>query len=200
MYPVKHFPACTQNHYRSIAHSTNVINKIPFAVTAQEVSQFIQRFSANPTIEKHVSGYPLHIIMEKPTGKTMDCFIEFPSSATAAECVQRFDESNMRNRHRLGARHVSLDLSSQAELMSSLFPRARSVKWDHHTGQPVLQQQPSASFPADGFRGYFTLEEIFGLVKFAETPSRVSTQLPVKFGHADDTAVAICSKVPSASL
>lgn len=160
----------------------------------------MQRFTANVPIQKHDKGYPLHIIMEKPTGKTMDCFIEFPDSVAAATCVQRFDQSNMQEKHRIGARHICLDLSNQAELMSCLFPRTRSVVWDKYTGQPLLQQPLPEDLYADRFRGYFTLEEIFGLVKFAETPSRVSVRLLQIEIYANHVEVAICIKVSATSL
>lgn len=126
-------------------------------------------------IKKHSSGYPVHIIMEKPTGKTMDCFVEFPSHEAARDCVKRYEFSAQPGRGtKIGNRCVSLDLSSQAELMRAVFPRARFVKFDELTGRPTIVSHSEDPSWTAGFRGYFNLEEIYGMTRFAETPSRVS--------------------------
>lgn len=134
--------------------------------------------------------------MEKPTGKTMDCLVEFPNLQDAADCVQAFyhqfgDQLDLEaqgfqatHRHqtsKLGPRNVTLDNSSQGELMSALFPRARFVQFDDNTGRPEIvdftaQLQRETGW-SQGFRGYITTEEVFGLVRFAEQPSRVSRDL-----------------------
>lgn len=130
--------------------------------------------------------------MEKPTGKTMDCFVEFPNVEGAADCVRRFyhqfgdqldlEAQGLAKPHRyqtskLGARNVTLDYSSQAELMCALFPRARFVRFHENTGRPEVldfttQLQRETGW-SQGFRGYITTEEVFGLVRFAEQPGRV---------------------------
>lgn len=126
-------------------------------------------------LKKHDSGYPIHIIMEKPTGKTMDCYVEFPTHAAAYECVRRFEHTAYPGRGtKLGTRNVSLDLSNQTELVEAVFPRARLVEFDAYSGRPTilpLDQYPHCGW-SEGFRGYFTLEEIYGITRFAECPSR----------------------------
>lgn len=148
--------------------------QIPFTVSTQEITQFITRFSPIPMLKKHDLGYPIHIIMEKPTGKTMDCYVEFPSHEAALSCVRRFEHTAHPGRGtKLGTRNVSLDLSNQAELMEAVFPRARLVEFDVYTGQPrIVSQDHDHSGWSAGFRGYFTLEEIYGITRFAECPSR----------------------------
>lgn len=126
-------------------------------------------------IKKHLHGVPIHVIMEKPTGKTMDCFVEFRTQEAARDCVKRFEYSAQPGRGtKIGNRNVSLDLSSQAELMRAVFPRSRLAEFDQVTGRPrIMSHDEDPSWTA-GFRGYITLEEIYGMTRFAETPSRVS--------------------------
>ena len=155
---------------RMLIHSI----QIPFTVSTQEITQFITRFSPIPMLKKHDLGYPIHIIMEKPTGKTMDCYVEFPSHEAAISCVRRFEYTAYPGRGtKLGTRNVNLDLSNQAELMEAIFPRARLVEFDVYTGQPhIVSQDHDHSGWSAGFRGYITLEEIYGITRFAECPSR----------------------------
>lgn len=149
--------------------------QIPFTVSAQEIVQFIHRYAPIPMLKKNHEGYPIHIIMEKPTGKTMDCFVEFPSHKAAHECVRRFEYTAHPGRgNKLGTRHVTLDLSNQAELMQAIFPRARLVEFDAVDGKPTIIRRRGHDDWSEGFRGYFTLEEIYGVTRFAESPSRVS--------------------------
>lgn len=126
-------------------------------------------------VKKHLNGFPIHVIMEKPTGKTMDCFIEFPSHEAARDCVKRFEYNAQPGRGtKIGNRCVTLDLSNQAELMRAVFPRARFVKFEELSGRPFIQSHSTDPTWTAGFRGYFNLEEIYGMTRFAETPSRVS--------------------------
>lgn len=164
----------------------NHFPQIPFTVTGQEIAQFIARYAHNnPMIKKHYEGYPIHIIMEKPTGKTMDCFVEFPSYQAARECVTRFEQTAQPGRGtKLGTRNVSLDLSNQAELMRAIFPRARLVRFEEANGQPHIMSREEDPSWSEGFRGYFTLEELYGVTRFAENPSRVSNSPDL---HHDQT-------------
>lgn len=105
----------------------------------------------------------------------MDCFAEFPSHEAAKDCVKRFQlDAQPGKGTKIRNRNVSLDLSNQAELMSAIFPRARFAKFDPLTGRPRIMPHETDPFWSAGFRGYFTLEEIYGITRFAETPSRVS--------------------------
>ncbi|KAK5073669.1 Actin-related protein 2/3 complex subunit 4 [Lithohypha guttulata] len=158
-------------HYHS--YGVVRINNIPFTISAQEISQFINRYAAIPMIKKNHEGYPIHIIMEKPTGKTMDCYVEFPNDAAAKECVKRFEYTAQPGRGtRLGTRNVTLDLSSQAELMKAIFPRARLVVFSASDGKPHIFGRETDPSWSDGFRGFVTLEEIYGVTRFAESPNR----------------------------
>jgi len=138
-----------------------------------EVQQFVlKHVAATDILQPHRDGYPYHIIMERSTGKTMDVFIEVQSQDTAAEAVDR----NFRGMkfNRLGQRMVNLELSSQAQLLRDLFPRARSIVWDEeNNGAPYLVENTDPY--SSGFNGFMTSEELNGLIRHAETPSRVCT-------------------------
>lgn len=151
-----------------------------------------------PPLEDHTQGFAIHIIMEKPTGKTMDCFVEFPSQSAAHQCASRFPQDKG---IRLGSRNVYVSMSSQAELMRAIFPRARLVSFDNNTGRPTILQPNVNQDWSQGFRGFVTIEEIHGVVRFAESPSRVSTEQHL----CRDTAkiiflVSVCAQSSSACL
>ncbi|KAL2447183.1 hypothetical protein ABEF95_013501 [Exophiala dermatitidis] len=148
------------------------IKNIPFALTVSEVHQFICKYvHADDLIKPHQDGYPIHIVMERSTGKTMDCYVEIVSPEVAAEAWERGFSYGPCRYPKLGQRHVVVELSNQAELMRDLFPRARSVVWDQgKQGVPTTAQviDPYSS----GFAGFFTAEEMGGVVRHAENPQR----------------------------
>lgn len=153
--------------------STNcVFLQIPYGITMAEVSQFVlKHVTSEDLVQPHRDGFPFHIIMERSTGKTMDAFIEVQTPKIAEEAVNR--NFNGMKSSRLGQRHVNLELSSQAQLLQELFPRARSIQWDpHNGGHPYLVQ--SSDPYTSGFNGLFTQEEMNGMIRHAEAPGRVS--------------------------
>lgn len=114
--------------------------------------------------------------MEKPTGKTMDCFVELPNRSVAKECVRNFEYSIQRGGNtKIGNRQVYIELSDQAELRKAIFPRSRFVEYNRDNGTPRIMQHNEDPSWTHGFRGYFTLEEIYGVTRFAENPARVSS-------------------------
>lgn len=124
-------------------------------------------------MQQNLQG-PIHIIMEKPTGKTMDCYVELRDQEAARQCVKRFEYGPMPGQTaKIGNRNVSLDLSNQAELSKAIFPRSRYVDFDILTGRPRIMSHEEDLSWSEGFRGYFTQEEIYGVTRFAENPARV---------------------------
>jgi len=116
-------------------------------------------------------GVAIHIIMERSTSKTMDCFVELFSYGDALAVVNKFTRSREDGRHpRVGDRHVAVEMSGQDALMKELFPRAKNVVWQG--GKPIITQndEPFNS----GFKSFLTSEEMVMLVKHAEQPHRVS--------------------------
>ena len=117
-------------------------------------------------------GEAIHIMMERNTGKTMDCYVEFFSHADAAALVNRMTRAkDEEGRHiKLADRHVDVELSSQAALLRDLFPRARNVSWNGSRPEVYETDEPFNS----GFKTIITDEELIQMVKYAEQPQRVS--------------------------
>lgn len=107
--------------------------------------------------------------MDRLTGKTMDCYIEFFSVGDAQAAVN--GKTRLGNIHKLGDRVAEVGMSSQDELMKELFPKAKQVEWDG--GIPIIIEtdEPFNS----GFKSFVTGEELVMLVKHAEFPQRVSS-------------------------
>lgn len=109
--------------------------------------------------------------MDRLTGKTMDCYIEFFSVGDAQAAVNA--KTRLGNIHKLGDRVAEISMSSQDELLKVLFPKAKQVEWD--SGVPLIMEtdEPFNS----GFKSFVTKEELVMLVKHAEFPQRVSAPL-----------------------
>ncbi|KAI9721267.1 MAG: hypothetical protein M1812_002429 [Candelaria pacifica] len=142
------------------------IANIPYSVTKQEILAFLGR---NAKIITPDLGCAIHIVMERPTGKTMDCFVEFLSSGDALAALKRFIRQKEEGRSgRIGDRHVDVEMSGQDSLMKELFPRAKNVVW--HGASPAIFE--STEPYNSGFKGFITSEEMVMTVKHAETPHR----------------------------
>lgn len=109
--------------------------------------------------------------MERSTAKTMDCYVEFQTVQDARNTVVRINNIFETGRApRLGNRVVDVELSSQDELLKELFPRAKCLIW--RGGIPIALE--NNDFYSTGFAGFFTKEEIYGAIRHAEMPHRVS--------------------------
>jgi hypothetical protein len=118
-------------------------------------------------------GIPIHIIMERSTSKTMDCYIEMKSESAALEHFCRHWDSltgGNGKQPRIGHRNVTVDRATEDELLKDLFPRAKCVHWEN--GKPIIMENNDPY--STGFRGYFTSEEMVGMIRHAEHPTRVS--------------------------
>lgn len=142
--------------------------EIPYSVTKQEIVQFVGRQARLVALDK---GCPIHIIMERPTAKTMDCYAEFETPTAAKEVVDRINKVYETGRApRLGNRHVEVEISDQDELLKDLFPRAKCIIWNDGIPEVQVNTDPYST----GFCGFFTSEEIVGAIRHAEIPHRVS--------------------------
>lgn len=110
--------------------------------------------------------------MDRSTGKTMDCYVEFFSTPDASACVNAL---NLRptGQNRIGDRVVDIIMSSQDELLRELFPKAKMVTWEG--AKPVIQKPPTGDMFNTGFKAFVSSEELGCLVRHAEQPHRVST-------------------------
>ena len=154
--------------------------QIPYSLTKAEVHAFLGR---NAKVLTPDLGEPIHIIMERSTGKTMDCYVEFFSVGDAQAAINKLHrQRDEGNRYlRLQDRHVEVEISSQEALMKELFPRAKNVRWKGQAPLIVETNEPYNS----GFKAFVTAEELVMLVKHAEQPQRVSPKfyifLPKEF-------------------
>ena len=80
--------------------------------------------------------------MDRSTGKTMDCFVEFFSTPDARACINSILLRSV-SQNRIGDRVVEVMLSGQEELMTELFPKAKNVKWQG--AKPVIKEAQSYS-------------------------------------------------------
>ena len=113
-------------------------------------------------------GWPIHIILDRLTGKTMDCYVELASVDDAQQFVN--DRNRQGYPNKLGDRVVTITMSTQDELLAQTFGRARNVEW--RGGMPVITE--STDPYNSGFKGYLTPEELVRLIQLAEFPHRVS--------------------------
>ncbi|KAL8790657.1 MAG: hypothetical protein Q9213_000505 [Squamulea squamosa] len=139
------------------------IGNIPYTLTKQEVLGFLGR---NAKIITPEYGVAVHIIMDRPTGKTMDCYVEFFSQGDAQaalnKCLMRGSQL------RLGERVVDVHMSSQDELLKELFPRAKNCTWEHGRPQITESTEPYNT----GFKTFVTNEELLQTVTWADKPHR----------------------------
>jgi hypothetical protein len=115
-------------------------------------------------------GSAVHIIMERSTAKTMECYVEFLTVADAQAVFNRLSHFQEGGRYpRVGNRHVILEMSSQDALLKDMFPRAKNVIWED--GSPRVT--PNTDAYSTGFQGFLTSEELLGVIRHAENPHRV---------------------------
>ena len=140
--------------------------QIPYDLTKSLILSFLGPHAKTITPDL---GPAIHIIMDRSTGKTMDCYVEFFSTPDARACVNSL---NLRpnNANRIGDRAVDVTTSSQDELLKELFPRAKNVRWE--AGKPVVMETTEAF--NSGFKSFVSAEELGCLVRHAEQPHRVS--------------------------
>ncbi|KAB8223559.1 hypothetical protein BDV33DRAFT_200528 [Aspergillus novoparasiticus] len=139
------------------------ISNIPYSVTKNEIAQFVGRPA------RLIKGCPIHIIMERSTAKTMDCFVETETQEAAQRTVDRINSIYETGRApRLGLRRVDVEYSNQDALLKDLFPRAKCISWEEGTPRELPNTDPYST----GFSGFITSEEIVGAIRHAEIPHR----------------------------
>ncbi|KAK3112991.1 hypothetical protein LTR53_010156 [Teratosphaeriaceae sp. CCFEE 6253] len=150
------------------------IRNIPFTTPRSEITAFVGRNAQIVAMPQGAPYFAVHVIMERHTGKTMDAFIEFSRGSEAQYVVTQFNKRMSNGRHpRLGDRHVEVEISSQEDLMSELFPRAQNVHWEGCTPRILANNEMYyQGVPAAGFTGFLQSEEIVMVIKHAETPHR----------------------------
>ena len=112
-------------------------------------------------------GWPIHIILDRLTGKTMDCYVEFTSIEDARSFV--LDRNRAGYLNKLGDRIATISMSTQDELLAQTFARATNVEW--RGGMPVITESHDPF--NSGFKGFISSEELVRLIQHAEFPHRV---------------------------
>ncbi|SZF00782.1 unnamed protein product [Blumeria hordei] len=144
------------------------IKNIPYSISRSEVLAFLGR---NARIIAECDYEPVHIVMERVTSKTLDCYVEFINFEEALNSVHRFDQSRVGGRScKIGQRRVEVELSSQESLMADLFPKAKNVKWNGSI--PTIQPRDTRNNFNSGFQGFISKEELIMLIKHVEVPLR----------------------------
>jgi hypothetical protein len=150
------------------------IREIPYATPRAEMISFLGR-NAQILRQPEASPYhAVHILLERESGKTMDCYIEVASPDEAAFVVRAFQKRVQAGRPpKVGERTVEVVYSSQDELLSELFPRAKHVQWKD--GWPIVDLSPRLYYEnemAAGFQGFIHPEEFVMLLKHANAKER----------------------------
>jgi len=107
--------------------------------------------------------------MDRSTGKTMDCYVEFYSTPDARACANSLG-LRPHGQNRIGDRVIDVQLSSQQDLLRELFPKAKSISWEG--GRPQVME--TKEMFNSGFKTFVSAEELGCLVRHAEQPHRVS--------------------------
>ena len=152
-------------------HIDFVISQIPYTVTKNEIIAAVGRTARLVSQPPGSPFYAIHIIMERSSGKTNDCFVEVESPDEVRLVISNFERRCMSNRApRIGDRPVYVEKSSHEELMRELFLRARCVHWE---GQ-IPHVYETEEMYNSGFNGFVTEEEMFCTRRHAKAPNRVS--------------------------
>ncbi|GJJ68130.1 hypothetical protein EMPS_00476 [Entomortierella parvispora] len=109
------------------------VTNIPWDVSLQDIQGFLNGFPVPP---EHLLSQNVHILMDRATGKTFNsAFVELAVTSQQAGKV-----AQTRNLKVLKGRLVTVELSSQDELMRSIFP-----KWigEFQDGEPLIQGESS---------------------------------------------------------
>ncbi|MDI1492632.1 MAG: hypothetical protein OHK93_004414 [Ramalina farinacea] len=128
--------------------------------------------------------------MERATGKTQDCYVEFFSVHDAQAWVKVINSrGNVGNR--IGDRVLDVSLSSQDELLNQLFPRAKNVAWKD--GHPTFEQ---SNDPYNtGFKTFISAEELQVMVRHAEQPHRSTYTLKCQ-NRPYEAMISLLAKFP----
>ena len=156
----------SETKVQRIAYLLALTLQIPYDLTKEALLNFL---GPHAKIITNDLGPPIHIIMDRSTGKTMDCFVEFFSTPDARACINSILLRSV-SQNRIGDRVVEVMLSGQEELMTELFPKAKNVKWQG--AKPVIKE--ATELFNSGFKAFVSLEELGCLVRHAEQPHRVS--------------------------
>ena len=121
--------------------SRSLVLQIPYDVTRSEIVQLLGK--KPNVIENHAMGCSVHIIMERPTSKTMDCFVEFQTLDSVYDQIRSHD--HMIESDVIQSLEVDMSMSSCPTRMSCL------LKCSHEpsplSGRMALQWSSTMMIP-----------------------------------------------------
>ena len=115
--------------------------------------------------------------MDRVTGKTFDCYVELQS----VEVAQALTNARQGQMILLMDRVPVVQMSSMDQLLENMFPKARSITWNGGVPEPREGTDPFDT----SFNVLVTQEEMTTMVRYAESPQRVSIGLQA-------TLVTVC--------
>ncbi|KAI1092840.1 hypothetical protein F5B19DRAFT_452971 [Rostrohypoxylon terebratum] len=138
------------------------ITNIPYAVSRSEIFAFLGRAAKSLKDRDE----PVHIIMDRTTFKTYECFVEFASFDEAVDVVTKYQNGIERGAHMptIGNRDIEMAISNQSQLMKKLFPLAKGVRWEERP----FQITRNSAVQWENFKGFITQEEMTLLCKHVE--------------------------------
>lgn len=123
-------------------------------------------------------NYPVHIFMDRPTGKSQDAWLEMPDQATHNYVMRQYNAAvAARKIPKIASKPVDLISCTQGKMMAAFFPNAKDIYWDPQTGIPIkvkLEDGKEENPFGTGFRGFITKEELYCVRMHTENPARVS--------------------------
>lgn len=146
--------------------------QIPFGVKKPEIVAIIGEKAPMVKMPPETGTYAIHIIMERSTAKSYDCFVEFETLDAA---VAEYNRLNNARRCVIGCRKATVELSDQSALMGELFPKAKCVQWIGINPNIVPPHEEYST----GFQGFVSGEEMHVTARIAQNPSRVSFVTPM---------------------
>lgn len=112
--------------------------------------------------------------MDRASGRTLDPYIELDSPEKASSLVSMAErKATTGYPFRIGKRTIDVQLSSHAQLMADLFPKAKCVEWNGQT--PVVR--PPRDPWESRFKGFINQEELLWVSRYAEWPTQVRLPL-----------------------
>ncbi|KAI1433690.1 hypothetical protein GGR50DRAFT_705123 [Xylaria sp. CBS 124048] len=160
------FAPCFMYSARVDTNAVVLVRNIPYETTRAEIIAVLGKNAGLLNDNQE----PVHIILDRMSGKTMDVYCELDSEEAALELVEKFKNSFENGSiGRLGTRIIDVELSSNTNLMRALFPCTRNgVEWvDDH---PFIIH--GSDWPWENFKAFVSGEEIVMLLKNVENAQR----------------------------
>jgi len=115
--------------------------------------------------------YAIHIMFDRQSAKSGDCYIEFPSASAVALVMnsrKNTHQSDGKVYRNISDRRVYLEPSTHEELMREVFPKAKCVTW--YGQEPVIH--PPNDIYTSGFAEFVTSEELVLTNRWANEPHK----------------------------